>query len=154
MTHLEGISDISWDARTRWNVIDHITLGILTTNANARVSALVVNACLVLSTIRAVCTLWATAFVGISIVVCDTFASSSSLSLNAFGIGSTGRRLTWVDGLALPQYALYEWISGIVLQADTRHGMAYDPAFGVNSAGARTRVPTLLIDACLIALAL
>lgn len=97
--------------------------------------------------------LWPAALVGIAKVVSNAFTGTSALSLDTFGVGSTWRRFTRIDGFTLPQYTLNKWIASVVVQAHARDGMADDSAFSIDTTRARAGISTLLIDARLIALA-
>lgn len=90
---LEGVSGESRVASADWDVIDHLTLGILTAGAGTRVSALHVETYLTGEAVGAGDALRATALVGISEIIRLAHTGPDSVELSAIGVDSARIRL-------------------------------------------------------------
>lgn len=109
----EWISSVAIIADAVGHMVDRIALGIGTADAWTRILALVPDASLVCGTIRAEHALRATALIGITLVLIDALAGSSSIPLNALSIRSTRRWFTWLRLFRLLLDTLHKGVARI-----------------------------------------
>jgi len=126
------IADISSEAVAHGRVVHHIALGILSAASGAGITALLLLTSSVRGTVRVQNTLRATSLVGVSKVIRETLTGSSSIPLDAFGIGATRRWLAGIDDLYILYngLALGEGISGQANVANTHCCVGDDAAGG------------------------
>ena len=132
-------------------MVNDVADGALSTCSRAGVYATKVAASFVRRTVSVHCTFGAATAVGISLVLWQTRADAVS----ALSIGTTRRRIAWIQRyfrFFLFDFGctLSEWVSDKSGGARTDGNVVLDSAFGVETAGTRTRVSTLLGNASLV----
>lgn len=143
----EGIAGVAIIADTVGHMIDGVALSVRSTDAWTRILALVPNASLVRRAVRAKHALWATALVGIALVLIDALAGSCSVAFNALRVWATRRGFTWLGLFRLLLHALHEGIACIAWWTGAGDGVANDAALGVGATGAGAGIATLVVDA-------
>lgn len=129
----EGISGVAIIADAVGHMIDCVALGIRSADAWTRILALVPDASLVCGAVRAEHALWATALVGITLVLIDALAGSCSVAFNALCIGATRRWLAWLRLFRLLLHALHKGIACIAWWTGAGDGVPDDAALGVGA---------------------
>jgi len=130
-------------------MINHLTVGILTTSSWAGILASELLTSPIRGTIRVKHALRATTRVGISKVLRQTLAGSNSISIAAHGIRSTwtwAARSTNFIFICDLWSALDKRIPTEALLADALHRMANHMTLGINATTSRAGIDALLVD--------
>jgi hypothetical protein len=149
----EWITLIALEAAAHRNVVHNVTLGVGSTNSNARISAMFVDAGQVAGAVSVDDAFRSAARVRISKVRCNTSTASLSVVLSALSILTTRRRIA---GRALNFHrsnnfrAADESISFKIAQTAAVRSVVDDITFGIGSASSSARVLTLFSDASLV----
>jgi hypothetical protein len=147
----EWISGVTRYARAGWQMIDNLTDGILATSSGTRIFAFAVDASKVGRTIRVQDTFGSAAFIRVSDIIAHASASTSSVLLFAYCIGTarTGRaRSSDFHWIVLANFrAVTEWIAGVATDAIAHRSVTDNTAFSVLTTSVGARVLALLVDA-------
>lgn len=105
------IAHISWYTCACWNMVYNSALSKLSTHSRTWIFTFITHTGSISGTIRTENTLWATAFVRITLIIWDTAACTCTITLCTHSICSTWRRLAWVRYLFCKEKCFYmNWL--------------------------------------------
>jgi hypothetical protein len=151
VTRRERVANIARIATTEWLVIDHLTLGILATQAFARVHALQIYTTLVTAALFVAGTFGATCWWRTSVAF-----RTRTRGTTVDNAANTGRRtaFTWVsvyDGRWNILFAAGESVTDVTGITLTHGHMIDHNTLGVGPTNTGTRIRAMLVDARLLA---
>lgn len=148
-TVTEWISCVAHEASTQWDVVHHLTFGVLSTCSRTRVLTLIADTSAVRWAIGIQQAFWTTSLIWITEIFGKTRAGTGSILFPTYRIRSTWTGRTRLLGtfhriVLLWLNALREWITSIARSTNAYGSVIHCPTLGVMATGIGARILTFL----------